>query len=41
MSKSNENFLDQNIRMISAGIEPKSRIDKANRKNNSKYKLIF
>jgi hypothetical protein len=27
--------------MIRAGIEPKSRIEKANRKNNPKYKLIF
>lgn len=35
------NFLQENVKMIRAGIEPKSRIEKANRKNNPKYKLIF
>ena len=33
--------MEQNINIIRAGIQPKSRIERANRKNNPKYKLIF
>jgi hypothetical protein len=33
--------MEQNINLIRAGIQPKSRIERANIKNNPKYKLIF
>ena len=33
--------MEQNINLIRAGIQPKSRIERSNRKNNLKYKLIF